>query len=48
MIVVKIILVIIELMILGLMIWHGFTFKIGSFFMFEIYPMSRFFKKKEK
>lgn len=44
----KIILVIMELTLLGLMIWHGFVFKIGSFIALEIYPMSRFFKKKEE
>lgn len=48
MIVVKIILGILELIVLGLMIWHGFVFKIGTFVALEIYPMSRFFKKKEK
>lgn len=48
MLVVKIILALIELVFLGSMIWHGSSFKIGSFFVFELYPMSRFFKKKEK
>lgn len=48
MLAVKMILALIELMIFGLMIWHGFVFKIGSFIALEIYPMRRFFKKKEK
>ncbi len=41
------VLAIIELILFGVMVWHGFTFKIGSFFTFELYPLSRFFKKKE-
>lgn len=47
MIVAKIILAIIELTVLGLMTWHGFVFKIGSFFSFEVYSLRRFFIKKE-
>lgn len=47
MIVVKIILGILELIVLGLMIWHGFTFKIGSIFSFQVYSLRRFFIKKE-
>lgn len=41
------VLAVIELIVLGLMIWNGFVFKTGSFLSFELYPMSRFFKKKE-